>query len=243
MLDVPVAVPSACAFLAALPATERWQIERHAVRVRLVAGQVLHEAGAGIEHAYVIDAGCVVLTTPASDGGWGVEVGIAGPGCIVGVCAALDPEPQAVFQAVVLTPGAALRLPSDRLHGLATDLPALRLRCHRAMQADLARAQHGTACAARHGLHERMGSWLLAAHERAGCDDVMIMQEVLSRLLGVRRSGVTAAMTAMENSGLIRVARGRVRVLDAAGLDQASCGCWRLVRDETFRLMGVALVA
>jgi len=89
-----------------------------------------------------------------------------------------------------------------------------------------------SACHALHSIPQRCASWLLQCRDRAGSDDFPLTHEAVSRMLGVRRASVTEAAFALQSLGLIQYQRGRVQVLDAAGLRAAACPCYRPARDE-----------
>jgi CRP-like cAMP-binding protein len=88
------------------------------------------------------------------------------------------------------------------------------------------------ACNRAHPLEERMCRWLLMTRDRVDSDDFPLTQEFLGQMLGVRRPAVSLAGSALQNAGLIRYSRGRVTVIDRAGLEAAACECYRVVRDQ-----------
>lgn len=252
MLDVPLDIldaPSAVlsmspavfdkrtSFLAALPSDELRLLRRHLARVRLTNEQVLNERGAAIEQVHFIETGMVSVVTGVEDGELGVEVGVIGREGLAGIAAVFDDQPVAFFRTQVQMPGIALRIPAADLRALAADMPVLRCRCFRYMQALMTQSQQCAKCNLRHPLQERLARWILNAHDRAEGDTLALTHETLAHMLGVRRSGVTLAIAALEKADLLRASRGRVQVLDRPGLERASCECYRLVRDELDRLL------
>jgi CRP-like cAMP-binding protein len=116
--------------------------------------------------------------------------------------------------------------------------PALTGRLLRYVQAFHAQVALTAACNGRHRIERRLARWLLMTHDRTDGDDLPLTQEFISMMLGVRRPGVTAAAGALRKAGLIRPARGGVRVLDRPGLEAAACDCYREARGEHERLLG-----
>jgi CRP-like cAMP-binding protein len=96
-----------------------------------------------------------------------------------------------------------------------------------------------TACNHVHGVRERMCRWLLMTHDRVGADEFHLTQEFLAQMLGVRRPSVTVAAGELARSGLISYRRGRIRIVDRAGLEAASCECYETVRQEFDRLLSI----
>src|SRR5207249_1089646 len=93
-------------------------------------------------------------------------------------------------------------------------------------------------CNSVHPVEQRAARWLLMTHDRAGTDRLALTQESLARLLGVRRSSVNGAARKLQAAGLIGCTRGRIAVRDRAGLEAASCNCYRAIRDAFARLLG-----
>jgi len=89
-------------------------------------------------------------------------------------------------------------------------------------------------------VEQRCARWLLMTHDRVEGDELSLTHEFLAAMLGVRRAGVTIAMHALQETGLVRQARGRVVVVDRAGLERASCECYRTVRAHSERLLSRA---
>jgi CRP-like cAMP-binding protein len=112
--------------------------------------------------------------------------------------------------------------------------PTFRSLLFRYVQFSLVQVSQTAACNARHPLEARLARWLLMAHDRLGGDShdrMPLTQEFLAMMLGVQRPGVSIAAGALQNAGLIRYKRGSVAILDREALEDASCGCHRLVED------------
>ncbi len=128
-------------------------------------------------------------------------------------------------------PGQAMRISATRLRLCLADCPALRQLSHRFIQSLTRQIMTIAACNARNTLTERCVTWLLMADERIGGGDLIVTHEALATMLGLRRSGVTMATAALQKAGLIRTSRGRIRVLDRAGLEAIAGGALRLGAD------------
>ena len=157
---------------------------------------------------------------------------------LVGWWVLLDPDAIAPQRVLVQIPGQAWRVAVSDLRAAAErDLVLGGLLLRYAQAAPIQVAQTA-ACNARHGLSERLARWLLMSHDRTGGDELPLTQEFLGLMLGVRRSGVMVAAATLQQAGLIRYSRGRITVLDRAGLEGSACECYRMVREHFDRLLG-----
>jgi CRP-like cAMP-binding protein len=215
--------------LAGLPVEEREHLRPLLTRVSLVSGQVLHERGDPIEDVFFMEHGLGSLTADTTDNGQ-VEVGLTGWEGMVGASVLLNPEAIAAHRAFVQIAGAGIRIRSADLRDKIELCPVLRERCLRYVHILLVQTAQSAACNARHELGERLARWLLMCRDRVGCDELPLTQEFLSLMLGVRRAGVSLAMSILQAGGLVSQARGRIIVLDRAGLEGAACECYRVVR-------------
>ena len=102
----------------------------------------------------------------------------------------------------------------------------------------LEQTAQSVACNRKHALEERCARWLLATRDRVGADEFPLTHEFLAAMLGVRRASVTVALGLLQQKGYLTYTRGRLKVLDAAGLEQTACECYRIVRAEQERIMG-----
>jgi CRP-like cAMP-binding protein len=96
----------------------------------------------------------------------------------------------------------------------------------------------GVVCNRHHPVESRAARWLLATHDRAGVDSFRLTQDFLATMLGVTRPQVTLAAASLRNAGLISYRRGQLQILDRDGLEDASCECYGVLRDEFDRLLG-----
>ncbi len=223
--------------LRSLPADELDRMRPHLKPVTLVLSQILHEAEAPIDETYFVESGLISLTANTNDGGQ-VEVGMTGREGFVGLAALLSPTPASVHRALVQVPGRANRIQTAIFRELVDQSPSLRDRCLRYVQVMLVQNSQIAACNARHGLPERLARWLLMSRDRIDTDDLPMTQEFLSYMLGVRRAGVSVVANALQSEGLIRQSRGRITLLDRAGLEAKACTCYRMVERSRARIMG-----
>lgn len=222
--------------LAALPPDEVEHLRPHMLHVSLVLNQVLYEAGAPIEDVYFVQEGLASVLADTLDNG-AVEVGMIGREGLVGADVLLVPEATAQ-RCIVQGPGFAVRVKAPALREAVEHCPVLRDRCLRHLQVLLTQTAQGAACNMRHELPERLARWLLMARDRLDADEMPLRQEFLALMLGVRRTGVSVVMNALQNTGAIRLGRGRVSVLDREGLEEQACRCYRLIEDHRRRVMG-----
>ena len=194
--------------------------------VQFVHGQILHEYDEQIEQVFFVEQGMISLVAEAdSSRGSGVEVGVVGSEGVVGAVAVLDPAAISFNRAIVQMAGYGLRISAADLRDVVVDSPALREGLGRSLQLIVAQSSQTAACNSRHTLLERCARWLLAAHDRADGDELPLTQEFMAVMLAVRRPGVTLAMGTLQAAGLIQQHRGRVTIIDRAGLEQAACDC------------------
>ncbi len=112
--------------------------------------------------------------------------------------------------------------------------------CSCAMRKAPSTCSQSAACNALHSVRERTARWLLITRDRAGADDFALTQDFLSKVLGVRRAGVTEAAGDLQRESIIEYTRGTIRVLDAVRLEHASCECYQRIRDEYARVFDPA---
>ena len=201
----------------------------HLEPVTLELRQVVYDAMAPINHAYFPAEGAIsILAAAGSDES--VEVGTVGFDGFSGLplLFGIDREP---FLAICQAPVAGWRIAAEALQR-ALEHPTVRAVLLRYAQAYRIQAGQASACNRSHSLEERCARWLLQMHDRARHKDFILTHDFLAGMLGVRRAGVTVAAGHLQQSGLIRYKRGLVSVLDRAGLEAASCQCYRIVNDS-----------
>ena len=221
--------------LAALPGPirDRWLPQLESVELSL--GQVLHEAGATLSHAYFPTTAIVSLLYVMENGA-AAEIAVVGDDGIVGVSLFMGGQ-STTSRAVVQSAGHAFRLkPQQLVDEFNRNGPVLHLLL-RYTQALITQMAQTAVCNRHHSLDQQLCRWLLLSLDRLEGSDLMMTQELIANMLGVRREGVTEAATKLQQDGLIRYTRGHIRVLDRAGLEQRTCECYAVVRREYERLL------
>jgi CRP-like cAMP-binding protein len=221
--------------LAALSLPEWRRLEPNLQLVELPIGAMLYESGVVLQHVYFpVDA--VVSLVSSMQDGTSVEVAVVGNEGVVGVCAFMGGG-HALSGAVVQSPGHALRMSAQSIAWHANRSEALmqQLLCY--TQALFTHMAQTSACNRHHALDQQLCRWLLLNLDRRDGDEIVVTQERISAMLGVRREGVTGAALKLQKAGLIQYRRGRISILDRAGLEERSCECYAVVRRAYDRLL------
>ena len=222
--------------LAVLPRKDRQHLLANCQQVKLTFAEILCEPGERIRHVYFPVDGIISLVIPV-DSRASLEVELVGNEGMVGVPLMLGVN-VSPLRVVVQGAGTALRMDAAAFRReLALSL-ALRRHLHRYLCVLLIQLAQTAACNRFHVLDARLARWLLMTHDRAHADDFHLTHEVLAQMLGVRRVGVTNAAGLLQKRKLVSYSRGNITVLDRAGLEDASCGCYRVVKDAYHDILG-----
>jgi len=228
-LNIP---PQLNRILAGFSDLEQFATKLHPVPLEL--GDILYEPEQRIEHVYFPTSGVISLLAAFQDGST-VEAGLLGREGMLGTSVVLGAE-TTPHQALVQANGHALRMTARDLRAeLQNDglmLDSL-LRYTHALFTQVAQT---AACNRAHTLEQRLARWLLLTHDRVQQNEFAMTQDFLSRMLGVRRAGVSVAANTLREMRAIDYIRGAVIVLDRRALERASCECYRAVRVEYDRL-------
>jgi CRP-like cAMP-binding protein len=223
--------------LAALPdaAWLRWQPFLEPVTLQL--GQVLYESGDTLGHVYFPTTAIVSLLYVMEDGA-SAEIAVVGLEGMVGISLFMGGE-STPSRAVVQSAGQGFRL---RAHVMKEEFnragPVLHLLL-RYTQALITQMAQTAVCNRHHSLDQQLCRWLLLSLDRLRGNELVMTQELIANMLGVRREGVTEGALKLQKAGLIRYARGHITVLDRAGLEVATCECYAVVKKEYDRLLPV----
>jgi CRP-like cAMP-binding protein len=205
-------------------------VEPHLRPLELVRRIVVVKAGDELKDAYFPHSGIISLVVRLIDGET-TEVAMVGRDSIFGASAALG-APLALTTAIVQSPGMCSALPIGRLIEAADLSRTFRTILARHEQAIFVQAQQAAACMASHPAVERLARWLLRARDAAGSDELLLSPEFLGQMLGIKRNAVSLVAGSLQDKGLVRIGRGKIRVIDAVKLKSAACECYSTVRDE-----------
>ena len=236
-MEIRVTAPSQALenrLLAALPATDlhRWQPELEAVEMPL--GQVIYEAGAAQTHVYFPTTAIVSLLY-VMESGASAEIAVVGNEGVVGIALFMGGE-STPSRAVVQSAGRAVRMRAKAIQSEFKRMPVLHLLL-RYTQALITQMAQTAVCNRHHSLDKQLCRWLLLSLDRLKGSELVMTQELIANMLGVRREGVTEAALHLQQADLIRYARGRIKVLDRPGLEARTCECYAVVKKEYDRLL------
>ena len=222
--------------LAALPQVEwqRWQPQLELVELSL--GQVLYEPGSTMSHVYFPTTAIISLLYVMDDGA-SAEIAVVGLEGIVGISLFMGGE-TTPSRAVVQSAGQGYRLRASAVKEEFDRSVAVLHLLLRYTQALITQMAQTAVCNRHHSLDQQLCRWLLLSLDRLrGSAELAMTQELIANMLGVRREGVTEAALNLQAAGLIRYARGRIKVLDRPGLEQRTCECYAVVKKEYDRLL------
>lgn len=232
---VPLNGPTGNHLLAALPAVEfeRWQPLLELVDMPL--GHVVYESGCALSHVYFPTTAIVSLLYVMEDGA-SAEIAVVGFEGVVGISLFMggDTTPN---RAVVQSAGKGYRLKAQSLKDEFQRAGPVMHLLLRYTQALITQMSQTAVCNRHHSLDQQLCRWLLLSLDRLQGSELVMTQELIANMLGVRREGVTEAALKLQRMGLIRYARGHISVLDRPGLEDRTCECYAVVRDEYQRLL------
>ena len=213
--------------LSSLPLGTQEALKPHLKTVELKHGTVLFEPSSTVDHVYFPHSGVISLVVELEEGDM-LETAMVGRDGVLGVTSALDGK-FSLNKAIVQAAGGAFIASADSVGELALKDQAFRSRLIRHEQVLFASAQQSAACNASHLVEARLCRWLLRMRDLAG-DDLHLTQEFLGQMIGVRRSIVSLVAGTLQAAGLIKYNRGHIRILDVAGLKEASCECYEATK-------------
>ena len=226
---------SANALLASMPPADWARIVPFLETVNLPLGKVLYESGSSMSHVYFPTTAIVSLLYVLEDGA-SAEIAVVGHEGIVGISLFMGGE-TTPSRAVVQSAGQGYRLSAQRIKDeFNRSGPVMHLLL-RYTQALITQMAQTAVCNRHHSLDQQLCRWLLLSLDRLSGTELVMTQELIANMLGVRREGVTKAALKLQQAGLIQYARGRVTVLDRVGLEARTCECYSVVRQEYDRLL------
>lgn len=232
--------PSQNNLLAALPAEEYARLLPQLELIQLPLGQAVSEPGVLMHHVYFPTTAIVSLLYVMEDGG-SAEIAVVGNEGIVGVSLFMGGD-TTTTRAVVQSAGYAYRLKAETLKEAFARAGPLQRLLLRYTQALLTQTAQTAVCNRHHSVEQQLCRWLLASLDRLPSNELVMTQDLIANMLGVRRAGVTKAAGKLQRIGLIHYSRGKITVLDRAGLEARACECYAVVKRESDRLLCTKLM-
>jgi CRP-like cAMP-binding protein len=222
--------------LGLLPQGDYKRLHPHLQRIPLEYRRSLYRAHRPIGFVYFIETGVGSLVNTMANGD-AAEVGTIGNEGLVGLPLLLgdDRAPTSVY---VQVPGVGLRIKATLFEKELERSASMRAVMLRYAHAFFNQVAQSAACNQFHSLQQRCSRWLLMTHDRMQSDEFLLTHEFLAMMLGVQRTGVSAAASALQRAGLIRYRRGNVTIIDRGGLLRRSCECYGVSKKEFDRLLG-----
>ncbi len=223
--------------LAALPQSNYERLLPNMELVDLSLGEILYDFGDEMSHIYFPVTAIVSLLYTTATGAT-AEIGMVGRCGVIGISTFLGGKTTA-NQAIVQIAGSAFRIKSKIICEEFASGGALQhiLLCY--TQSLLTQISQVAVCNRLHSFEQRLCRWLLFSHDCVMKDEIILTQEIISHLLGVRREGVTVAAGRLQDAGLISYARGHIFIRDRSGLEKHTCECYEVVRAEYERLISM----
>jgi CRP-like cAMP-binding protein len=224
--------------LGALPVGESKRLVPHLELVPLPLGHVLYESGDQLHHVYFPTGSIVSLLYVMADGA-AAEIAVVGLEGIIGIALFMGGQ-TTPNRAVVQSAGHAYRLKGQVLKeefNRAGELQHLLLRYTQAL---LTQMSQTAVCNRHHSLDQQLCRWLLLSLDRLPSNELVMTQELLANMLGVRRGGVEGATGKLQRDGLIHYDRGHIIVVDRPRVEARACECYHVVKAEFERLLPYA---
>ena len=221
--------------LDALPVPDFQRFAPHLEHVELKLGEVLYEPGAKMRYVYFPTTAIISLLYVMQDGA-SAEIAIVGNEGILGISLFMGGE-STPSRAVVQSQGYGYRIRSQLLKDEFARFGPMMHLLLRYTQALITQMGQTAVCNRHHTVDKQLCRWLLLSLDRLGSNELSMTQELIANMLGVRREGVTEAAGKLQAAGLLTYRRGKITVLDRAGLEARTCECYEVVKKEFDRLL------
>jgi CRP-like cAMP-binding protein len=231
-------IPELNYLLAALSPDERARVFPHLRLVSMPLGKVLYESGDVLEYVY-FPTDSIVSLLYVLESGASAEISVVGNEGLIGIALFMGGG-TTPSRAIVQSAGHAYRLAGQKLKDEFHRNGGLQLLLLRYTQALITQMAQTAVCNRHHSVDQQLCRWLLLSLDRLKSSKLVMTQELIANMLGVRREGVTDAAGKLQKLGVIRYSRGQITVLDRPQLEQLCCECYSVVKRETDRIEGLA---
>ncbi len=227
--------PAENRLLAALPGDQYERLRPSLQPVEFALGEVVYEFAGQLDYVFFPTTSIVSLLY-TMENGTSAEMGLTGNDGVVGIALFMGGGTMP-NRAVVQSAGGALRMKAKVLQdefALGGKFQQMLLRYTQALITQISQT---AVCNRLHSVEQQLCRWLLLSHDRLKTDELVMTQELIADMLGVRREGVTVAAGRLQDDGAISYVRGRIQILDRQKLEQTVCECYSVVKDEVERLL------
>jgi CRP-like cAMP-binding protein len=227
--------PTGNHLLARLPQEEYERLLPHLEHVSFALGEVVYESGGQMGYIYFPTTAIISLLYMMENGS-SAEMGVAGNEGLVGIALFMGGN-TVPNRAVVQSAGEAFRMNAQMLQEEFARGGMFQRLLLRYTQALMTQMSQTAVCNRLHTVEQQLCRWLLLSRDRLNSDELVMTQELIANMLGVRREGVTVAARRLQEQRLISYVRGRITLLDRSGLEATVCECYQVVKDEYDRLL------
>ncbi|ATG90151.1 Crp/Fnr family transcriptional regulator [Methylomonas koyamae] len=217
-----------------LPSAEYQRLKPHLELVEMPLGEVIYEPGGELRYVY-FPLTCIVSLLYVMENGASAEIAVIGNDGMIGVALFMGGGSMP-NRAVVQSAGQAYRLRGQLMMQEFNQFGAMLQLLLRYTQALITQMAQTAVCNRHHTVDQQLCRWLLLSLDRLPTNELTMTQELIANMLGVRREGVTEAAGKLQQAGLIHYSRGRITILDRAGLEARVCECYHVVKAESDRL-------
>jgi len=236
-VQVPATPVNNCGnrLLAALPNDEYERLVPNLQQISFSLGEVVYEFGGQLDYVYFPTTAIVSLLYTMENGST-AEMGLTGNDGVVGIALFMGGNTMP-NRGVVLSAGEAIRMKAKVLQDEFSSGGQFQRLLLRYTQALITQISQTAVCNRLHSVEQQLCRWLLLSHDRVMTDELIMTQELMADMLGVRREGVTVAAGRLQDAGAISYVRGRIQILDRQRLEDTVCECYRVVKNEFDRLL------
>ncbi len=235
-MSATVDEPNRNRLLAALPPEEYKRLVSHLRPLSFALGEIVYEFAAQLDYVFFPTTSIVSLLYTMENGA-SAEMGLTGNDGVVGIALFMGGGTMP-NRAVVQSAGGAFRMKAKVMQDEFAMGGTFQRLLLRYTQALITQISQTAVCNRLHSVEQQLCRWLLLSHDRLNTNELVMTQELIADMLGVRREGVTVAAGRLQDDGAISYVRGRIQILDREKLEATVCECYRVVKNEVDRLLG-----